>query len=1723
MRIFTAIQRIRICCATLGFLLLSLGAYAQVAPVAIAGSNTPLCTGAASLQLTETGGSVGVTWSWTGPNGFVSTDQNPVIPNPTQANAGTYTVTVTTAGGAFATDATVVSILHPTVNPVANQVLCPGAATLPITFTSGLPGTQFNWTTTNAGVGLPIAGVGNIPAFTAFNSKIVPDTAVVTVVPQYTVNALTCTGPPQTFLIIVRPAPVVNLGPDIPICAGGSTPLPAAGGVSCVWLPATGLSNPNICNPVASPTQNTTYTVTVTDANGCTSTDAITVTIHVPKALACNNVVNASLDQTGQVVVTPDMMLQTGTPDDPLFTVKITNTAGQMVQNPLGCAQIGQTLTVKITDICSNLSCWGTLHVEDKLAPQITCSNVELSCAITTYTPAYLSMTLQAPGAYPTVQENCTTYTLNYVDFWNDLGCTGSINGMNDLSAYVIRRWTATDSHGNSATCSQYIYFRRLHVTDLTMPAAQVTVSCVNPDISPTVTGAPYRTQYGQNFPLYPNISFCELNAVYNDLIIQVCDGAYKIKRTWTIYEWCMATGPNNPLEYIQLINVADNTGPQFTCPANFTVGTDPVNCCAIVNLPDVILTDNCSRVQEIKALVNVFDQFSNQLVASYPVGGNLTTFPGNNLWLPDTLGAMGLTPCLPAGRHTVTYTAEDNCGSTRTCSFQVVVNDQSAPMAICQQITTVSLGPDGMATIDAPTFNDGSFDNCSPVSLKVRRMNNSSCQSSQQFRDDVKFCCSDIGNTVTVVLRVYDVPVPAGNVSLTFEEVNSNSCMVQVLVQDKLKPVCVAPADVSVQCENFDPTLWVYGNPTITDNCCLGNPIRTVDYTQFDTICNRGTITRTFQAFDCAGQSSVCSQRIVVDYAQNYYLKLPDDKIVLSCDGTGNYGAPIFFGQDCELLAATYTDQLFTVVPDACYKLERTWKIINWCTYDPNGPCIDIPNPDPSATLNSPNNLRAPVISPPGTIGIWAPTVVRLTPNAPTPTDFSTFWSPNANCYTYNQIIKILDNQNPVIDSCPVSPVDICDFTTNSPVLWNDPLWYEPTTASHDLCEGPANLSIAAFDSCSALNVTASYLLYLDLDNDGVMETVVSSDQPPAPGMVNFGNALTPNYQGGQGRTFDQRTLPINEKYRFAIQNEVNADSTRRIFSLRFDTPATPGTFTVPELPYGNHRIEWFVKDGCGNDVFCSYNFKIEDCKPPTVACISGLGVNIMPNQMIQVWALDFLQYGEDNCTPNNLLKYGLRRAGQGTNFPIDATGQPQTSVVFTCDDLGSQPLELWAIDLAGNADYCNTFLIVQDNNNNCPAGPAAVAGQLATELGDGLEEALVALTGTDPAANTFNYQDLTDNNGDFAFNANIPLGSSIAVTPVKDDNPLNGVTTYDLVLISKHILGLEPIPTPYRMIAADANKSGSITALDIIELRKLILGIYQELPDNNSWRFVDKNYIFSDPANPFESFFPEEKPVNNFHPPVAPFDFVAIKVGDVSANALPNGLQNAEERSGSTLLFDVSIPADTSRAGVVSSGETFIVTFRATAPVQGYQFTLQYPGLEVLQIQPGAGMRADNFAVFPAAHTFTTAWEEGGQAEFSVRFRAQQSGELSQMLRLFNQPTRTEAYSPATGERMDIGLQFNKNGHSSVAGIGFELYQNEPNPFATQTDIGFYLPAAAAVTLTVTDLTGRICRVQRGDFGQGYQHILLEGTALPASGVYYYKLETAENMATGKMVWMR
>ena len=107
------------------------------------------------------------------------------------------------------------------------------------------------------------------------------------------------------------------------------------------------------------------------------------------------------------------------------------------------------------------------------------------------------------------------------------------------------------------------------------------------------------------------------------------------------------------------------------------------------------------------------------------------------------------------------------------------------------------------------------------------------------------------------------------------------------------------------------------------------------------------------------------------------------------------------------------------------------------------------------------------------------------------------------------------------------------------------------------------------------------------------------------------------------------------------------------------------------------------------------------------------------------------------------------------------------------------------------------------------------------------------------------------------------------------------------------------------------------------------------------------------------------------------------------------------------------------------------------------------------------------------------------------------------------------TEALQYLTGEREGVPHLIIEDQES-----GYALYQNEPNPFADQTWVPFYLPEAGMVRLRVFDAAGKQVMERQEFVPAGNQSLMLDLKGLEASGIYYYKLEAGTFSATKKMV---
>jgi lysyl endopeptidase len=189
-----------------------------------------------------------------------------------------------------------------------------------------------------------------------------------------------------------------------------------------------------------------------------------------------------------------------------------------------------------------------------------------------------------------------------------------------------------------------------------------------------------------------------------------------------------------------------------------------------------------------------------------------------------------------------------------------------------------------------------------------------------------------------------------------------------------------------------------------------------------------------------------------------------------------------------------------------------------------------------------------------------------------------------------------------------------------------------------------------------------------------------------------------------------------------------------------------------------------------------------------------------------------------------------------------------------------------------------------VQNGYAQPPVTDYAISGNIKNHWGKPMANVKVELSGSATASA------LTDAQGNYTF-PKVPAGGNFSVKPVSNINYIDGVSAYDLVLISKHILSLEAFNSPWKIIAADANASQTVTAADVVELRKLILGIYAQLPKSPAWRFFPANTAFADPANPFGAGpLPESITINNLQTDATTASFTAVKVGDTDNTASGN-----------------------------------------------------------------------------------------------------------------------------------------------------------------------------------------------------------------------------------------
>lgn len=553
-----------------------------------------------------------------------------------------------------------------------------------------------------------------------------------------------------------------------------------------------------------------------------------------------------------------------------------------------------------------------------------------------------------------------------------------------------------------------------------------------------------------------------------------------------------------------------------------------------------------------------------------------------------------------------------------------------------------------------------------------------------------------------------------------------------------------------------------------------------------------------------------------------------------------------------------------------------------------------------------------------------------------------------------------------------------------------------------------------------------------------------------------------------------------------------------------------------------GNKNVTLYVQDRAGNKSNCTAVVTVRDTTRPKLSLKTTHSANLSSGSAT-VTAQQLVASLSDNCSSLNKIQLGIRKIGQGTGFPL------ASSLSFACADTGRQYVEVWARDSSGNAVTRTTSFTVTDLNRSCTPTIRAIPtiiGNIRNEAGKPITAQVTLSGGNAPTPTVIK-------TSDYHF-SNILRGGSFTLTAKRDTDWLNGVTSYDIALMSQHALDIVPITSPYKLIAGDVDKDGYIDASDMLLTRRLILRQIGSISGNTAWRFIPKNTILPpSPTSPLIDI-QESMTFNNVVDTVREADFVAIKTCDVSGSAQNftsgNGSPVQVRTKGVELLMpDKLLEADKIYETTVTISETDIVALQFTLAYN--QSKIRIKDIQSVDLQ---GFSQNNFALYNDKGLAAVSWNSSlnnklkAGSTFKLVFEALQSARLSQVIDITSDVTQAESYNIG-GSPSEIRLKFTTQDNMSDSDL--ILLPNAPNPFSQETIIRFRLPAAAEIELTVYDETGRILKSIKRAFAKGYNEIPLimdtpsvsVAQVSKPSGLLFYRIQTPTHSATQRMVIMK
>ena len=1144
------------------------------------------------------------------------------------------------------------------------------------------------------------------------------------------------------------------------------------------------------------------------------------------------------------------------------------------------------------------------------------------------------------------------------------------------------------------------------------------------------------------------------------------------------------------------------------TGTASGTIFVDPI-CCELIVDCSAIIDQNLACLSEIPTV-------DNSLVIITEACGQPTISVQTDP-LPTNSGCPG-NP-ISVSR---TYSVQDEDGNMDECTQVFTIESTQSPSITCPANITISCDADSSPTNTGTATGTAS---CDDFNLNITF----SDVSTQGMG------CSEFEFTITRTWTATD------------DCNRTATCVQTITIEDNTPPNITCPANVSIECDQpSDPTAT--GTATATGDNCSSDAQLDITFSDISTQTLNGcgnmnfTISRTWTASDPCGNTATCIQTITVEDNTPPAISCPMD-LTIECDQPSDPSATgiatatdnCTTAADIVIISSDETTQSNTGCGQYDFVITRTWTATDDCgnvtsctqrisVIDTQGPSITGP-PDVNNLVCNTDPI----------------------PAAQTPVEFIALGGTIAdNCSNLTEInVSHVDNppNQALLNFCSADPADrtltrtytVTDICGNTSVC-------EQTFSYLQSIVGPIITSIP-FDQtvdCAVNAFPQPHLFQFDIDC-GLGATVTVSG-PNTTGITGCpGSTIQYTYTVtdicGRSASHVQTYTLINDGPEFVCPVDIcvidcpaDLDMIQNTFadyadlatvnvsclgSTTISNNFNPAGFNLQNCNNGPvvvpNTVAWQIvtftaSDQCGRVGTCTSLVVIRDNDGPVI--------NSTPTDAIRIFDAN-AQASYEAWANNNIANLVVEDECNGfTPNPVSWTFTPAMPNTTFVGPFATTIVSFIAADNCGNTTTITaTFRLKEVPSSNL----TTISGTIYTEEDEPLEAVEIFLN-----TNSMGGSEIQLTSVEGAYEFTTELEQNYEIIPSHLGDILNGITTIDLILMGQHLLEIQTLDSPYKLIAADINRTGSITALDMIELRKLILLIADDYSNNTSWRFVDAEYVFPNPENPFASTFPEERNINNLSQAEVA-DFIAIKTGDLNGSAQVSTLSpTGDTRNRKTLNFKVDNKQ-------LFSGETYSVDFKASdfKDILGYQFTLEFDPNQLIFVDIEKGklldLSKDNFGIHYNHGAITSSWNTtmakslpDDAVLFSINFKTNQDIQLRDAFVINSSLTVAEAYSKDF-EPMNLELSFDGLNSSTPE---FKLYQNQPNPFKSETVIGFSLPESSKATLKIYDVTGRIIKQITDNYAKGYHQVIIDGAELSAVGLLYYQLETSTNKETKKMI---